>query len=137
MLYTISWNATYQTSVEGFPSDEYIANVSAALGVPASSVGVSVSAGSVVATTRVDVDNDGTEAARIAAEVIAQCAGGSIGDSCTLPVIVADALGGGSVTGDPHFLGAHGDRFDFSGRNDTVCRASYESVTRGICNEIW
>ena len=68
MLYIISWNATYQTTVEAFPTDEYIANVSAALGVPASSVSVTLSPGSVVAHTRVGVRSNATEAKRIAAE---------------------------------------------------------------------
>ena len=118
--YTISWNATYQTTIEAFPTKAYIANVSSLLGVPASSVSVSVSAGSVVVTTRIGVDNNATEAARIAERVPIECAFGNLGDSCTPPVAVADAIGGGSVTGDPHFRGAHGDTFAFRGGNHTV-----------------
>ena len=88
--------------------EEYKTSVSNALHVPASSVSVSVYPGSVVAVTRVEVDTE-SEATRVANEVIRQCDAGNqfFGDSCTTPVISAVVLGGGSVTGDPHFKGAH------------------------------
>lgn len=105
MLYIISWNATYQTTVEAFPTDEYIANVSAALGVPASSVSVTLSPGSVVAHTRVGVRSNATEAKRIAAEATTICAQGAIGSCTTTPAVSATAIGGGSIDGDPHLTG--------------------------------
>eukprot|EP00308_Calcidiscus_leptoporus_P017521 CAMPEP_0119353788 /NCGR_PEP_ID=MMETSP1334-20130426/2885_1 /TAXON_ID=127549 /ORGANISM="Calcidiscus leptoporus, Strain RCC1130" /LENGTH=202 /DNA_ID=CAMNT_0007367159 /DNA_START=9 /DNA_END=613 /DNA_ORIENTATION=- len=118
LIYTISWNATFQTTVEAFPTDAYIANVSAALGVPASSVSVSVSAGSVVVTTRVSAGHNATEAARLTNIVPTLCITEplTMGDSCTPPVVDVETMfGPASVTGDPHFYGADGDRIDFKG----------------------
>jgi len=123
LIYSISWNATFQTTVEAFPTDAYIANVSAALGVPASSVSVSVSAGSVVVTTRVSAGQSATEAARLTSTVPELCITDplTMGDSCTPPVVDVETIfGPASITGDPHFYGADGDRIDFKGKDNTV-----------------
>ena len=92
--------------MESFAVEEYKINVSNALDVPAWSVSVSVYPGSVV-STRVEVDNE-PEATRVANEVTDLCIAGTLSDSCTPPVTSPVVLGGGSVTGDPHFTGAHG-----------------------------
>jgi len=105
--------------MESFAVEEYKINVSNALDVPAWSVSVSVHPGSVVAVTRVEVDNE-PEATRVANEVTDLCIAGTLSDSCTPPVTSPVVLGGGSVTGDPHFTGAHGDAFAFRGGNRTV-----------------
>jgi len=89
--------------------------------VPQSHIFVNVNPGSVVVTTRVESDT-AAERTRVTNQVIIECNAANVdfGSLCTTPTTDAVVLGGGSVTGDPHFTGAHGDVFAFRGGNRTI-----------------